>query len=519
MQTAKLLSALCLLCLSASISRAQTIITVAGNGTSGYSGDGGPATSAQLFGPKGVAVDPAGNIYIADDANNCVRKVSIGNGFITPFAGMCGSIGAYGGDGLPATQANLNSPFNVSLDALGNLYISDSSNHVVRKVNTSGIITTVAGNGSPCGNGTCGDGGQATSATLYYPRGLAVDTAGNIYIGVVGGIRKVGTSGIINTIAGDPNHNIIVTGNINEGDGGQAHSSFLGSPQALALDPSGLYIADNYDQVVRKISTCAGQITGTCLISRIAGNYGLNGSSGDGGPATSAKLDLPSGLAMDITNNQLYVSDKNSRRVRVINSAAKINAFAGTGSPGYTGDNGPATLAKLADTWQLAVDSCGNVYIADSTASVIRKVLAPNCSKGMTWSLLSVNVPTGTIRVGCGNACDAYHGDTLCTTPLPLLCIKKSGTGFPLPLPATVNNTSLYSKWSGGIVGTTAPIIPPTTITAADAMCTTQFGVDWRVAEFHDGWGWAFQAYGGVGSASQRFWVHINSSPGATCWH
>lgn len=502
---------------------AQTIVSVAGTGTPGYIGDGGPATLARLFGSKGVAVDPAGNIYIADEANNCVRKVSIGTGIITTFAGMCGAAGAYGGDTLPATQANLDHPFNVYLDSPGNLYISDTNNHVIRKVSTSGIITTIAGKGSPCpGMSACGDGGQAIVAELFRPTGLAVDATGNIYVGDAGDfcIRKVDAAGVITTIAGDPSHYRSSNGNGNGGDGGQAHLSRLSSPHALAFDAIGnLVIADFSDQVIRKIDVCVGQITGACGISRIAGSYGINGTSGDGGPAISAKLSNPSGLAMDIPHNKLYVSDKDSRRVRVIDSSGTIGAFAGTGFPGYTGDGGPATSAKLWDTWQLAVDTCGSVYIADSTASVIRKVLAPNCAKGMTWSVLSVNVPTGTIRVGCGNACDAHHGDTLCTTPLPLLCIKKSGAGFPLPLPATVNNSSLYSKWSGGVVGTTAPIVPPTTITAADAMCTTQFGPDWRVAEFHDGWGWAFQSYGGVGSPSQRFWVHINDSPGATCWH
>ena len=139
------------------------------------------------------------------------------------------------------------------------------------------------------------------------------------------------------------------------------------------------------------------------------------------------------------------------------------------------------------------------------------------CKKGMTWALLSTNTPTGTIRVGCATGCDAYHGDTPCSTPLPLLCIKKTGTGFPLPSPFSVNNTDQYYKWSGGIVGTTAAMIPPTSLTAANQACKVEFGTDWRVAEFHDGWAWHFQAYGGVGNPSQRFWVHINDQP-AVCW-
>lgn len=416
MKTTKLILVLCLLYLSASISNAQTIITVAGNGTSGYSGDNGPATLAQLFSPKGVAVDPAGNIYIADFANNCVRKVSIGTGFITTFAGMCGSMGAYGGDTLPATQANLNQPFNLALDASGsNLYITDRSNHVVRKVNiNSTIITTVAGTGSQCpGMSACGDGGQATLAlaTLDSPTGLAVDTAGNIYIGDQANfcIRKVTTSGIISTIAGDPNHYIPVTSNGNEGDGGPAKSSFLSSPDALALDANGnLYIADFNDQVIRKITACSGQINGTCLISRIAGYYGIHGSSGDGGPAISAKLDMPSGLGVDVLNNKIYVSDKDNRRVRVIDSAGFINPFAGTGFQGNTGDNGAATLARLADTYQLAVDSCGNVYIADAVANVIRKVL-----KGTTPVLNPTITSTTPVCSGGNISATGHYSGTI----------------------------------------------------------------------------------------------------------
>jgi hypothetical protein len=145
--------------------------------------------------------------------------------------------------------------------------------------------------------------------------------------------------------------------------------------------------------------------------------------------------------------------------------------------------------------------------------------LVPLCHNGLTWQLVSTNSPTGTIRVGCGIGCDALHGDTPCTTALPLLCIKKTGAGFPLPRPASVNDTSLYNKWSGGVVGTTNPTVPPKTLAAANALCVLEFvGADWRVAEFHDGWGWYFQAYGGVGDPTKRFWIHINDQPGATCW-
>jgi hypothetical protein len=140
--------------------------------------------------------------------------------------------------------------------------------------------------------------------------------------------------------------------------------------------------------------------------------------------------------------------------------------------------------------------------------------------KGLTWNLLSANVRTGTVDVGCRNGCDAYNGDTSCATALPILCIKKSGPGFPLPLPPNVDDSNQYHRWSGGVVGTTKFVVPPATLSAADALCRETFGPDWRVAEFHDGWGWHFQAaVHAVGALDQTFWVHINDQPNATCWH
>jgi hypothetical protein len=144
---------------------------------------------------------------------------------------------------------------------------------------------------------------------------------------------------------------------------------------------------------------------------------------------------------------------------------------------------------------------------------------AATAKKGMTWQLDGTNPTTGTTDVGCnGPACNAYQGDTACTVPLPILCIKKQGSGFPLPAPASVNNTDQYHKWSGGVVAATKPTVPPTTLAAAVALCVNEFGPDWRVAEFHDGWGWHFQAYGGVGDPKGRFWVDITDQPGARCW-
>jgi len=162
-------------------------------------------------------------------------------------------------------------------------------------------------------------------------------------------------------------------------------------------------------------------------------------------------------------------------------------------------------------TAQAATTQEGRLGVSSAQASA-----AP---KGLTWKLLATNSTTGTIDVGCATGCDAYHGDTACTKALPLLCIKKTGPGFPLALPASVDNSNQYHKWAGGVVGTTKATVPPAKLSGANAVCVKEFGPGWRVAEFHDGWGWHFQAFGGVGNPAQNFWVHINDQPGATCWH
>jgi hypothetical protein len=166
------------------------------------------------------------------------------------------------------------------------------------------------------------------------------------------------------------------------------------------------------------------------------------------------------------------------------------------------------TMLSAAPVWTQAARPSAP---ADASATAVRK--------GMTWQQLTPINFNGTISVSCDNVCDAYHGDTTCTTELPLLCIRKAGAGFPLPLPQSVINSDKYLMWSGGIVGTTHAMVPPRTLTAANAACAKVFGANWRVAEFHDGWGWGFQAFGGLGSnPGTHLWVDINDQPGATCW-
>ena len=228
------------------VSTSGVITTVAGNGTYGYSGDGGSATAAELYWPSSVAVDASGNLFIADNWNNRIRKVST-SGVITTVAGN-GTSG-YNGDGGSADSAELSNPYGVAVDASGNLFIADWGNNRIRKVSTSGIITTVAGNGT---SGYSGDGGSADSAELYYPVGVAVDASGNLFIADEYNhrIRKVSTSGVITTVAGK-----IGAGGYS-GDGGSATAAELSTPLGVAVDASGnLFIADKLNNRIRKVST------------------------------------------------------------------------------------------------------------------------------------------------------------------------------------------------------------------------------------------------------------------------
>jgi hypothetical protein len=329
------------------------IETIAGSGTSGFSGEGGPAISAELNNPGAVAIDTAGNVYIADTGNNCVRRVNT-LGIINTIAGN-GAPG-YSGDGGPACLAELNYPTGLALDSAGNLYIADSKNNRVRKVDGSGTITTFAGDGNP---GRSGDGGPAASAELYSPFGLASDSAGNLYIAdsVNGLIRKVDASFNITTVAGGGPGGL--------GDGGPATLAWLQDPVALALDASGnLYIADDDQERIRKVDA-----TGT--ITTFAG--GGAGDPGDGGPATWASFQSPWGIAFDSTGN-LYIADQQDNRIRMVNPSGVITTVAGNGISGYFGDGEAAARAELYWPEGVAVDSGGNLYIADLINNRVRRV-------------------------------------------------------------------------------------------------------------------------------------------------
>jgi Bacterial Ig-like domain (group 3)/NHL repeat len=339
-----------------SVQPGNTVRTVAGNGTPGYSGDAGAATGATLAAPAAVVYDHAGNLYIADANNNVIRKVDA-TGAITTLAGS--GMQGFAGDGGAATAALLDTPTAIAVDAGNNLYIADSHNERVRMVNAQGVISTVAGNGT---QGYSGDGSAATSASLFLPEALAVDVTGNLYIADTGNyrIRKI-SNGIITTVVGDGEQ-------MYSGDGGAATSAGLDTPTGIVVDTAGnLYIADSHNQRIRMVNVQG-------VISTVAGN-GTFGFSGDGGNAAQASLDLPTGVAVDAVGN-VYVADSKNNVIRQVSNGL-INTIAGNGNEGYGGDNSAALRATLDTPRSASLDALGNVAIADRLNHRIRAMELP----------------------------------------------------------------------------------------------------------------------------------------------
>jgi uncharacterized protein (TIGR03437 family) len=340
--------------LLAGVAQAQatyTISTVAGNGTNGYSGDGGQATAASIGAPQGAAVDSAGNLFIPERTNNRIRKVTPG-GVITTIAGT--GVAGFSGDGAAATSAQLNFPVRISLDVTGNLYFTDFGNNRIRKITPGGIITTVAGNGQ---QSDCGDGGQATSACLNRPNDVVLDSSGNLYISEGAGnvVRNVIPSGVITTLAGNGSRGY-------SGDGGPAAAAMLDQPVGIAATSNGtVFISDQGNYRIRKVTSG--------VITTVAGT-GEAGFSGDGGLATNAKLSLLGSGRLDAQNN-FYFPDNSNFRVRVLLFNGTIFSIAGNGSGGFSGDGGPATSASLQPDG-LTVTPSGAIYVADSLNSRIR---------------------------------------------------------------------------------------------------------------------------------------------------
>src|SRR5208337_1003745 len=355
---------------------AGNFTVVSGNGTQGFGGDGGPATSAILASPSGVALDTQGNLFIADESNQRIRRVDAVTGIITTVAGS-GQLG-FSGDGGPATSAKMYNPISVAVDEQGNLFIADNFNWRIRRVDAAtGIITTVAGNGQSTYSG---DGGPATAASLSDPLGVAVDAQGNLFIADWNFIRRVdAATGIITTYAGSSSAQSL-------GDGGPASIASLNGPWGAAVDARGdLFIADSGNGRIRRVDAA------TQIITTVAGTF-PGPPGGDGGPATSASITCPQGVAVD-SQGDLFIADTFGGQIRRVDGVGEtISTVAGGGSGG---DGGPATSAILIYPAGVAIDGSGNVFITDFFSQRIRRV----------------DATSGIITTAAGNGILGYLGD------------------------------------------------------------------------------------------------------------
>ncbi len=401
-----------------SLSPGDTIHTVAGTGIAAYSGDNGAATSAALASPFSMATDAAGNIYIADRDNHVVRRIDL-LGNITTVAGN-GEQGFFG-DGGAATAASLNTPTAVAVDSGGNIYIADSNNNRIRVV-TGSTITTFAGNGTASYSG---DGGAATSASLYTPRGVAVDTNGIVYIADTNNhvVRKV-SGGTISTIAGNFQQQGFY------GDDGAAGSAGLDTPTSVVVDASGkVYVADSNNHRVRLL-------TGNTL-STFAGN-GTAGFSGDGAAATSAAIDFPLGISIDLTGN-IYIADSNNNVVRRVGGTGTITTIAADGEQGFSGDGAAPNAASL-NTPTGVLPLNGNVYIADRDNQRIRRT--DSTLLMFADQIVGTLSPVQTVTVtNSGTSTLTLASVTPSSASFALAASGSCGVTFPVNIPASGNCT------------------------------------------------------------------------------
>jgi len=350
----------------------------AGNATEAYSGDGGSPTNAELNDPGAVFVDGSGNIFIADTSNSAIREVLASTGDIQTVAGN--GVAGYSGDGVAPTATQLNFPGGVFVDAQGDIFIADTANSAIREVvAATGLIQTVAG--TPGTAGYSGDGGAATSAVLANPNAVLVDGSGNIYIGDTGNsaIREViASTGNIQTIAGTPTKTCDDSQTPGCGDNGPATSAYLNFPNGIFRDAAGdIFIADTFDNAIREVSAATG------TIQTVAGTIGTPGFSGDGAAATSALLNSPYGVFLDASNDILIADSDNAAIREVVAATGFIQTVAGIPAtaggfptPGFSGDGGPATSAELNAPSGVFGTSAGKVFIADTNNARIRE-LAP----------------------------------------------------------------------------------------------------------------------------------------------
>ena len=414
----------------------SNITILAGKGFAGFVGVGGPATSATLTGPTGIAFDSDGNLLVADSGNQHIYGISLTTGVLTNVAGSAAPanpLGGFGGDGGPATQALLNTPLSAAVFN-NTMYIADAGNNRIRAV-TNGTITTIAGNGKVCSvpiAPSCGDGGPATLASFNFGNEagaaqIAVDAAGNLYIpdSADNRVRRIDTTGNITTFAGTGSP-CLTPGPGNCGDGGPAASATLNLPSAVFISGSNIFIADEFDEEIRLVNSDG-------FITTFAGDGGF-GFTGDGGAAVSASLSDPTGVFVD-GNGNLFIADQGNNRIREVNGDQIISSIAGGGSGG---DGGPPLNANFSFAYDLALDASNNQFIIDFGTSRIREVT------------------DGIIQTVAGSGTAAYRGDGEAATAATLdyprgVALSAGGNIF-----IADSATSVVRLVQGGVITTYA---------------------------------------------------------------
>jgi RHS repeat-associated protein len=392
---------------------AGDVYTIAGSptGVAGKSGDGGAAGQALLSAPQGVAMDSAGNLYIADTGNNRIQEIAKASGTISTIAGSASGSPGTSGDGGAATAALLIAPGGITLSGAGDLYIADTGNNRVQKVAaSSGTMSTFAGSatGTP---GLSGDGGAATAALLKAPGGVALSSAGDLYIADTGNNRipKVAaSSGIISTFAGSAAGTSGHTG-----DGTPATSAFLNGPAGVMVSAAGdVYIADTNSNRVQEVAKAGGTQFGIVMtagdVYTIAGSAsGSHGFSGDGGAAISARMHRAAGVTLDASGD-VFVADQSNNRVREVTAAGVMSTFAGNGGQlSNVGNGGPATGAALKTPSGAVSDQAGNVYIADTDNNRVQEIAAANHTQfGIVMTAGDVYTVAGSATAASGSSGD-----------------------------------------------------------------------------------------------------------------